>query len=106
MRMITLGRPALYAVAFAVAARGAGAQQPAREQPPPLGTPKPFTLPPKRELTLSNGMKVTLVPFGTVPKVTVYCAVRTGHIDEGSNEVALSDVTAEMLREGTTSRTG
>jgi len=102
MRMITLGRPALYAVAFAVAARGAGAQQPAREQPPPLGTPKPFTLPPKREFTLANGMRVTLVPFGTVPKASVYCVVRTGHIDEGANQVALADVTGEMMQEGTT----
>jgi zinc protease len=97
------------AVALALSAflvvRG-NAQQPTREQPPPLGTPKPFTLPPKHELTLANGMRVTLVPFGTIPKVSVYCAVRTGHIDEGSNEVALSDVTAEMMREGTTTRTG
>lgn len=84
----------------------ASAQQATREQPPPLGTPKPFTLPARRELTLANGMKVTLVPFGTIPKVSVYCVVRTGHIDEGSNEVALSEVTAEMMREGTTTRTG
>ena len=82
------------------------AQQPKREQPPPLGTPKPFTLPPRRELSLANGMKVTFVPFGTIPKVSVYCVVRTGHIDEGSNEIALADVTAEMMREGTTSRSG
>jgi zinc protease len=105
MRMITPGRPALYAVALAVAARGVAAQQPAREQPPPLGTPKPFTVPPKREFTLANGMRVTLVPFGTVPKASVYCVVRTGHIDEGANEVALADVTGEMMREGTTELT-
>jgi len=80
------------------------AQAPARELPPPLGKPKPFLLPPKRELTLPNGMKVTLVRFGTVPKVSIYCDVRTGHIDEKSNEVALSDVTGEMMREGTTTR--
>lgn len=87
-------------------AAGAGAQQTRREQPPPLGTPKPFTLPARRELTLPNGMRITLVPFGTIPKVSVYCAVRAGHIDEGSNEIALSEVTADMMREGTTRRTG
>jgi zinc protease len=75
-----------------------------KQSPPPLGTPKAFTLPPKRELTLSNGMKVTLVPFGTVPKVAVFCSVQTGHIDEQSNEVALSEIVGEMMREGTTSR--
>jgi zinc protease len=89
----------------ALVAMRTSAQQTTREQPPPLGTPKPFTLPPRREITLANGMRVTFVPFGTIPKVSIYCAVRTGHIDEGSNEVALSDVTGEMLREGTTART-
>lgn len=90
----------------ALVAVPASAQQTTREQPPPLGTPKPFTLPPRRDFTLANGMKVTFVPFGTIPKVSIYCAVRTGHIDERSNEVALSDVTGDMLREGTTARTG
>jgi len=105
VRTITLGRPAVCAAALVLAARGVGAQQPAREQPPPLGTPKPFTVPPKREFTLANGMRVTLVPFGTVPKASVYCVVRTGNIDEGTNEVALADVTGEMLKEGTTELT-
>ena len=41
-----------------------GAQTPTREAPPPLSTPKPFLLPPKHELVLPNGMKVTLVRFG------------------------------------------
>jgi len=104
MRLMTLGRAAVCAAAL-VAARGAVAQQPAREQPPPLGTPKSFTLPPKHEFTLANGMRVTLVPFGTVPKASVYCIVRTGHIDEGANEVALADITGEMMREGTTELT-
>ena len=103
--MITFGRAAVLAAALSVAARGADAQQPTREQPPPLGTPKSFTVPPKREFTLANGMRVTLVPFGTVPKASVYCIVRTGHIDEGSNEVALADITGEMMREGTTELT-
>ncbi|MGH7623119.1 MAG: M16 family metallopeptidase, partial [Gemmatimonadaceae bacterium] len=51
------------------AASSLGAQAAKKELPPPVGTPKPFVLPPKHELTLANGMKVTLVPFGTVPKV-------------------------------------
>lgn len=98
-------RTAAYTLALAMlAASTLGAQAPTREFPPPLSTPKPFLLPPKHELTLSNGMKVTLVRFGTVPKVSIYCDVRTGHIDEKSNEVALSDVTGEMMREGTTTR--
>jgi predicted Zn-dependent peptidase len=98
-------RRAALATAALVAALPVGGQQPKRETPPALGTPKAFTLPPKRELTLANGMKVTFVPFGTIPKVSVYTMVGTGHIDDGSNEVALSDITGEMMREGTATRT-
>jgi zinc protease len=104
MRALSIARRGASLLVLALAARG-DAQQPVRQQPPPLGTPKPFVLPPKREFTLTNGMKVTLVPFGTVPKVSIYCIVRTGRIDETSNEVALADVTGEMLREGTTTLT-
>jgi zinc protease len=50
-------------------------------------------------------MRVTLVPFGKVPKATVSLAVRTGNIDEGANEVWLADLTGELLTEGTASRT-
>lgn len=105
MRIHTTRRLAPAAAIMFAAALPAGAQQPKRETPPPLGTPKAFTLPPKREFTLANGMKVTFVPFGTIPKVSVYTMVGTGHIDEGSNQVALADVTGEMMREGTTART-
>lgn len=105
MRMLCIGRRATTVLVLALAAQRIGAQEPARQKPPALGTPKAFVLPPKREFTLANGMKVTLVPFGTVPKVSVYAIVRTGHIDEGSTEVALADVTGEMLREGTTTLT-
>ena len=105
MRLFMTRHSALAATALLVATFPAAAQQPKREPPPALGTPKAFKLPPKRELTLANGMKVTFVPFGTIPKVSVYTMVGTGHIDEGSNEVALSEVTGEMMREGTTTRT-
>ena len=105
MQFFMTRHSALAATALLVATFPSAAQQPKREPPPALGTPKAFKLPPKRELTLANGMKVTFVPFGTIPKVSVYTMVGTGHIDEGSNEVALSEVTGEMMREGTTTRT-
>ena len=105
MQFFMTRHSALAATALLVASFPAAAQQPKREPPPALGTPRAFKLPPKRELTLANGMKVTFVPFGTIPKVSVYTMVGTGHIDEGSNQVALSEVTGEMMREGTTTRT-
>ena len=93
--------------AAASLAVSANAQTPAaspKQKPPPLGTPKAFQLPPKREFSLPNGMRVTLVPFGKIPKVTVLASVRTGNIDENANEVWLADVTGEMMREGTKTR--
>jgi zinc protease len=105
MRVHMMRRLALVAAGTFAAALPTDAQQPRREAPPALGAPKAFTLPPKREFTLANGMKVTFVHFGTIPKVSVYTMVGTGHIDEGNNEVSLSDVTGEMMREGTTTRT-
>jgi zinc protease len=73
-----------------------------KEEPPPVGAPKDFKLPAKRELSLPNGMAVTLVPFGTVPKVAVMLVVRAGRINERADEVALSDLTGNLMAEGTT----
>lgn len=75
-----------------------------KEAPPAAGTPRDFKLPARREFTLPNGMQVTLVPFGSVPKAAVRLAVRTGNIDEKSNEVWLSDFTTDMMNEGTTTK--
>ena len=75
-----------------------------RETPPPPGTPKNFRVPPRRNFTLPNGLQVTLVPFGRVPKVAVELEIRTGMIDQGPNDVGLSAVMSDMLLEGTTTR--
>jgi predicted Zn-dependent peptidase len=82
------------------------AQQQQREKPPEGGTPKPFTLPKKETFALKNGMRVTLVPYGTVPKVTVSAAVRVGSLNEGPEQVWLSSITGTMLKEGTSTRSG
>src|SRR5580692_5260357 len=42
------------------------------KETPPQGTiPKPFNLPPTTDYALPNGMRVTMVPYGSVPKVAV-----------------------------------
>ena len=79
-----------------------GAQQP--ETPPPPGPPRDFAVPVPHELTLANGMHVTLVPYGTVPLAVVSLAVRTGPIDEGPHQVWISRLMGNYLSEGTTSR--
>jgi predicted Zn-dependent peptidase len=73
--------------------------------PPAGGTPKDFKLPAKREFTLANGMDVTMVPFGTVPKATISLAVRFGNVNEAPNEVWLADVMGDLMNEGTKSLT-
>jgi predicted Zn-dependent peptidase len=97
-------RTLLLAVAAASAPISASPGQ-QKVAPPPGGTPKDFTLPTKRELTLPNGMRVTLVPFGAIPKATVSLAVRVGNVNEGPNEVWLADVTGDLMNEGTIART-
>jgi predicted Zn-dependent peptidase len=99
---------ALTALVSSVAlAQTKGAQQPAttpKETPPAPGPAKNFRVPPHRSFTLSNGMQVTFIPFGIVPKVTVELDLRTGVIDEGPNDVTLASVVGDMLLEGTTTK--
>ncbi|HEX9007524.1 MAG TPA: insulinase family protein, partial [Bacteroidota bacterium] len=40
-----------------------------KETPPEGGKPKDFSLPKPTTLTLDNGVRVTLVRYGTLPKV-------------------------------------
>jgi predicted Zn-dependent peptidase len=78
--------------------------QPAREQPPAPGTPKNFRVPAKRVVTLDNGLRLVLVPFGTVPRAHVRLSVRTGVIDEPADGTGLAGLTAAMLDQGTATR--
>lgn len=75
-----------------------------RETPPAPGTPKDFRVPPRRTFSLPNGMQVTMVPFGRVPKVAIELEIRTGIIDQGPDDVGLASVMSDMLLEGTTTR--
>jgi predicted Zn-dependent peptidase len=81
------------------------AQAPKKQSPPAPAEPKNFAVPAGRTFKLDNGLAVTLVPYGTIPKVTVRLGVRTGNVDEKSSEVWLSDLTGAMLTEGTATRT-
>ncbi len=93
----------LLAGALTLGAGGAAAAQ--KEAPPPVGTPKDFKLPAKREFTLPNGLGVTLVPFGSVPKASLTLVVRTGRIDQQANQVWLAELTGDLMNEGTATRT-
>lgn len=79
-------------------------QQQQKQKPPEGSAPKPFPLPQKQTFTLKNGMRVTLVPYGSVPKVTVRAVIRAGNLNETAEQTWLADLMGNMLKEGTTTR--
>lgn len=77
----------------------------AQKQTPPEGsTPKDFKLPAKQAFALDNGLSVALVPYGDLPKVTVNLVIRAGNVNEAADEIWLADLTGELMKEGTTTR--
>lgn len=79
------------------------AQDDSRETPPEGGTPKDFTLPARDSFELPNGLRVTLVEFGSVPKATIGVVVRSGNLNEGE-QTWLADLSGDFLLEGTATR--
>src|SRR5579859_3080952 len=74
----------------------------AQKQAPPEGGPaKAFTVPAHETYTLPNGLKVTLVPYGILPKVTVDLSIVAGSADEGKDHQGVSGVASDLLKEGT-----
>lgn len=76
-----------------------------KEPPPEGGQPKDFKLPKKTVFQLDNGIPVTMVQYGKVPKVTISVVIRTGAISEKSDEIWLSSIVGLMMKEGTKKRT-
>lgn len=75
-----------------------------KEAPPRPGQPKDFRLPRVSETTLPNGLRVTLVPYGNVPKATVSVLIDAGNVYEGRDETWLADLTGRLLEQGTHTR--
>src|ERR1700737_655984 len=84
----------------------AAAQKPAaagKQTPPPGGPPKPFIVPANETYSLPNGMRVTLIPYGNIPKVTLSLAMAAGNINEPKDKSSIADITGELMKEGTAS---
>jgi zinc protease len=77
---------------------------PPKETPPQGPPPKPFHLPATTDFSLPNGMRVTIVPYGIVPKVAVRAVVAAGAIDESAGQVWLAKLNAALMKEGTRTR--
>src|ERR1700728_4997822 len=101
-RMIRMGAYGLVIglVAVGVLALPAVGQ---KQTPPVGGAPKAFTVPAHETYALANGMKVTLVPYGNIPKVTVSLALQSGSCEEEKKQLGAADLTGQLLKEGTTS---
>jgi predicted Zn-dependent peptidase len=93
--------------ALAAAQQPATAAAPAAKATPPApAAAKGFQLPAPTRLTLPNGMKATLVQWGSTPKVTVELSIAAGNGNETAEQVWLADLTAALMREATSTRTG
>lgn len=78
----------------------------AQKQAPPQGSaPKAFTVPAHETYSLPNGMKVTLVPYGNLPKVTVSAVVNAGNLNEPAELPGVADLMGHLMKEGTKTRT-
>ena len=74
----------------------------AQKQSPPEGSaPKAFTVPASESYTLPNGMKVTLVPYGVIPKAAINVSVDAGQLNEGKGYTGVAGLTADLFKEGT-----
>lgn len=93
------------ALAAALLLAPAAATAQAYPTQPGIGTPKPFTVPASESYRLPNGMQVTLIPYGSVPKATVSLRVYAGGLNEGE-QTWISTLTNQLMREGAAGRTG
>lgn len=102
-------RPLTSSLLIAVLAAPAGAQAPApnappKQAPPAAGPARAFTVPAAKSFRLDNGLTVTFVPWGDVPKVRYELVIRAGNVFEKADEVWLADVVGQLVAEGTTTR--
>ena len=75
------------------------------QAPPKAGPPRPVTIPASTNFALANGMRVTLVPYGAVPKITTYLVTEFGGNDETSSDAGDATLAARLLPEGTATLT-
>ncbi len=95
----------LIVLSFAFLACFAGNLFAQKETPPVGGQPKPFVFPQQEVYTLPNGLKVTLVQYGSVPKVAFQATIYAGTKDDAKGKKAVSEMVGLMLKEGTKTRT-
>lgn len=96
MKKIFIVLSLLAAVSFPAAAQ--------KQLPPEGGPPKAFHVPTPQTYTLANGLKVTMLKYGSVPKVTIQAVMRVGNLNDPADQVWLSDFTGNLMKEGSSAR--
>src|SRR6202158_351129 len=72
---------------------------------PALTLERPVIWPSRARTTLSNGLEVVLVESHTIPKFTGQLFFRSGNAVTAATAPGLADITATVMRTGTTART-
>jgi len=72
-----------------------------KQTPPEGGPPKAFTVPANETYALANGLKVTLIPYGIIPKTAISLAVDAGEINAGNTRTGVAGLTSDLMKEGT-----
>jgi zinc protease len=75
-----------------------------RSQVPSFGAKRSFSPPALQSAQLSNGLRVIVCERRGLPKVAVGLVVRSGAAEDPADQAGTAWMTAEMLDEGTTSR--
>ncbi len=78
---------------------------PFRQQPPTAGPEPTFTPPRWQRFKLKNGLDVFLVEFHDLPLIDFNLMIKTGGAANPADRAGLADLTANMLDEGTKTRT-
>lgn len=77
------------------------AAKPQREQPPPPGKPRPVSFPTVMRDKIDNGLELDTVGWHDLPMVYIQLVVQSGGETDPKNEPGLSQLVADMLKEGT-----
>ncbi|HEY2358156.1 MAG TPA: pitrilysin family protein [Phenylobacterium sp.] len=75
-----------------------------RQAPPPIGSPVAPVLPKPAERTLANGLRVVVARSSDLPLVTAELTLKTGGWADPSGLAGATGMTADMLTEGTKTR--
>jgi zinc protease len=103
-KMLRLGLAVAVGVLMAPAL-SAVEKKPFPKELPPFGEDKPLPVPSIAQSKLTNGLTVWVVKRGGYPRVTVKLAVRGGAAADPKESAGISDLLADTLKEGTTTRT-